>query len=64
MSLLLDALQRSEQRPLFLEVNPLAGLNPKDSDLPILARMAGVSYTELIRRIMASATARTAARQP
>jgi D-alanine-D-alanine ligase len=25
------------QNPMFLEVNPLAGLNPKDSDLPILA---------------------------
>jgi len=46
------------QSPQFLEVNPLAGLNPKDSDLPILARMAGVSYTQLIGRIMASATAR------
>ena len=46
------------QNPLFLEVNPLAGLNPKDSDLPILARMANVSYTELIGRIMASAVAR------
>jgi len=46
------------QNPLFLEVNPLAGLNPKDSDLPILARMAGVSYTALIRRIMDSAAAR------
>lgn len=46
------------QNPLFLEVNPLAGLNPKDSDLPILARMANVSYTELIGRIMDSAVAR------
>ena len=48
----------ADQNPLFLEVNPLAGLNPKDSDLPILARMANVSYTQLIGRIMASATAR------
>ena len=47
-----------EQSPMFLEVNPLAGLNPKDSDLPILARMANISYTELIGRIMVSATAR------
>ena len=46
------------QSPMFLEVNPLAGLNPKDSDLPILARMADISYTELIGRIMVSATAR------
>jgi D-alanine-D-alanine ligase len=46
------------QNPMFLEVNPLAGLNPKDSDLPILARMAEVSYTGLIGRIMASAVDR------
>lgn len=46
------------QNPMFLEVNPLAGLNPKDSDLPILARMANVSYTQLIGRIMDSAGAR------
>jgi len=48
----------ADQKPLFLEVNPLAGLNPKDSDLPILARMANVSFTELIARIMASAGTR------
>ena len=48
----------ANQNPMFLEVNPLAGLNPKDSDLPILARMAGISYTQLIGRIMASAVAR------
>ena len=48
----------ANQAPMFLEVNPLAGLNPKDSDLPILARMAGVSYTELLGRIMTSAVAR------
>ena len=46
------------QSPLFLEVNPLAGLNPQDSDLVILARMAGIGYVELIGRIMASAIAR------
>ncbi|MEI7900434.1 MAG: D-alanine--D-alanine ligase [bacterium] len=46
------------QSPMFLEVNPLAGLNPEDSDLCILARMAKISYTELIGRIMASAAAR------
>jgi len=51
----------ADQAPMFLEVNPLAGLNPKDSDLPILARMANVSYTELIRRIMDSAVARMGA---
>jgi len=48
----------ADQNPMFLEVNPLAGLNPKDSDLPILARMAGITYTQLLGRIMASAVAR------
>jgi len=44
--------------PNFVEVNPLAGLNPKHSDLPILCRLAGVSYRELIERIMSSALRR------
>jgi len=42
----------------FLEVNPLAGLHPVRSDLPILARMNGISYSDLIARIMASACLR------
>ena len=47
--------------PNFLEVNPLAGLHPEHSDLPILAAKAGISYVELIRRIVASAEPRVAA---
>lgn len=46
------------ERPQFLEVNPLAGLNPTHSDLPIIARLAGIDYQELIRRIVASARRR------
>lgn len=42
----------------FLEVNPLAGLHPVDSDLPILAAMHHVSYEELITMIMDSACKR------
>ncbi|MGE4585166.1 MAG: D-alanine--D-alanine ligase [Sphaerochaeta sp.] len=42
----------------FLEVNPLAGLHPIDSDLPILCRMHGLDYTGLLSRIMESATKR------
>ena len=45
--------------PNFIEVNPLAGLNPVHSDLPILCRMSGISYNELIGRIMKSAIKRT-----
>ncbi|HNW98126.1 MAG TPA: hypothetical protein PKK00_06920 [Bacteroidales bacterium] len=44
--------------PNFIEVNPLAGLNPIHSDLPILCRMAGISYNELIGKIMDSAIKR------
>jgi D-alanine-D-alanine ligase len=44
--------------PHFLEVNPLAGLHPEHSDLPIIATRQGISYTELIRQIMESALQR------
>jgi D-alanine-D-alanine ligase len=44
--------------PHFLEVNPLAGLHPTHSDLPILSTLAGVSYRDLLRMIMASAEER------
>ncbi|MFA4851002.1 MAG: hypothetical protein WC868_06055 [Bacteroidales bacterium] len=44
--------------PNFIEVNPLAGLNPIHSDLPILSKMAGISYEELIGKIMKSAIKR------
>lgn len=46
--------------PNFIEVNPLAGLNPVHSDLPILAARAGISYVELIDLIMQSALQRIA----
>ncbi|MGH0051871.1 MAG: D-alanine--D-alanine ligase family protein [Sphaerochaetaceae bacterium] len=42
----------------FLEVNPLAGLHPVDSDLPILASMAGIDYQSLLSMIMDSAMSR------
>ncbi len=42
-------------QPQFLEVNPLAGLHPTHSDLPILASLAGWSYDRLIGEIVASA---------
>ena len=40
--------------PNFIEVNPLAGLRPKHSDLCFIAEYAGLSYQDLIGRIMAS----------
>ncbi len=45
-------------KPSFVEVNPLAGLNPVYSDLPILCKLTGFEYRELIREIMDSAIAR------
>ncbi len=45
----------------FIEANPLPGLHPVRSDLPIMARLAGVTYRDLIGRIVASASSRTVA---
>jgi D-alanine-D-alanine ligase len=41
-------------RPHFIEVNPLAGLNPTHSDLCFIAQFQGLSYQDLIGRIMDS----------
>ena len=46
------------ERPYFLEVNPLAGLHPDHSDLPIIANGVGLGYQALIERILASACKR------
>jgi len=42
----------------FIEANPLAGLNPHSSDLPILSRMCGKDYSYLIENIINSALLR------
>jgi len=44
--------------PEFIEVNPLAGLHPTHSDLPIICTAEGIAYDELISRIMDSALER------
>ncbi|NPV03370.1 MAG: ATP-grasp domain-containing protein [Syntrophaceae bacterium] len=54
----LDIRADASGAPHFLEVNPLAGLHPTHSDLPILATLAGLSYRDLIGLIMASAEQR------
>jgi len=43
----------------FIEANPLAGLNPVHSDLPMLARMYGIEYQTLLEMIMNAAIRRT-----
>lgn len=47
--------------PQMLEVNPLAGLTPGHSDLPIMAALAGIEYRSLIGAIVECARERTGA---
>lgn len=44
--------------PNFMEVNPIAGLHPENSDLCIIASKRGITYTALIEAIMKSAQGR------
>ncbi len=48
--------------PNFMEVNPLAGIHPEHSDLPILCKLVGISYHQLFEMIMNSALERVQAR--
>lgn len=45
-------------RICFIEANPLAGLNPVHSDLPILARYYGIQYQQLMEMIVNAAVKR------
>ena len=38
--------------PYFIEVNPLPGLNPQDSDLVIMANLVGWSHARLVETIL------------
>jgi D-alanine-D-alanine ligase len=49
-------------RAQMLEVNPLAGLMPGYSDLPLMAERVGLSYDALIAEILSCALARLDAR--
>lgn len=44
--------------PVFLEVNPIAGLHPTHSDLPILSELHGLGYDALVEQIVANAARR------
>ena len=57
-----DLRSDAKAKPHFLEVNPLAGLNPEISDLSILCNMAGKSYQAMIGLIMESALERSSRR--
>ena len=41
--------------PVFMEANPIAGLHPTHSDLPILSGLNGISYDQLIALILEAA---------
>ena len=48
----------AEGNPGFIEVNPLAGLHPEHSDLPIICNLQGISFMKLMGWIMESAVER------
>jgi D-alanine-D-alanine ligase len=50
-------------QPFFLEVNPLPGMHPRHSDLPILCDYVGIPYVDLIDRIVRSARRRIVKRR-
>lgn len=54
----IDLRSDARQRPQFIEANPLAGLHPQHSDLPMIATAVGLGYTELIAQIVQSALTR------
>lgn len=49
-----------DNRPQFMEVNPLAGIHPEHSDLPIICTMVSIPYRKLIGEIIDSAVRRMA----
>ena len=54
----IDLRSDAKGEPHFLEANPLAGLNPWHSDLPILAAQNGVAFVALIGMILDAGFAR------
>jgi D-alanine-D-alanine ligase len=54
----IDMRSNADHVPQFLEVNPIAGLNPVHSDLPMIAEMAGHDFDWLIGQILDAACAR------
>jgi D-alanine-D-alanine ligase len=54
----IDFRSDSKGEPYFLEANPLAGLNPSHSDLPILAVQNGIAFVKLIGMLLDAGLAR------
>lgn len=53
-----DIRLRADGIPFVLEINPLPGLSPLDSNFPVMTSAAGFSHRALIQRIVALAMAR------
>ena len=53
-----DVKYDAANKPSFIEVNPLAGLNPEYSDFPILCGLLNLPYQALIEEILYSAAKR------
>jgi D-alanine-D-alanine ligase len=51
-------LSEEDNEPYFLEINPLPGLVKGYSDLPLIAESVGISYEELIKKILNAALKR------
>jgi D-alanine-D-alanine ligase len=53
-----DVRADAQGRVHFIEINPLAGMHPQHSDLPILCTQQGIDYIGLMRAIVESALER------
>jgi len=53
-----DIRLRADGTPFVLEINPLPGLSPLDSNFPVMTRAAGMSHEALIQRIVELAMSR------
>ncbi|MDA8138922.1 MAG: D-alanine--D-alanine ligase [Desulfobacteraceae bacterium] len=58
-----DVRCNAQGRPQFMEVNPLAGLHPEHSDLPIICNHLEIPYLRLIERIVTSALERVQSKE-
>ncbi len=54
----IDFMLDSKNELNFIEINPIAGLHPEHSDLPIIFNKLNMPYIELIKRIIESASER------
>jgi D-alanine-D-alanine ligase len=54
----IDLRCNAQGEPVFMEANPLAGLHPEHSDLPMLCTRLGMPYKKLIEKIVHYASKR------